>query len=254
MTTSLPAEARVLSELLQRAGEAALARFGRVSADLKSDGSEVTEADRAASELLVEGLAKAFPGMGVVSEEGEAIAGSGGRWYVDPIDGTAAFLERLPTWGPTVCLVEGDELVMGALHLPRVREHWFAMRGRGAYRDGERMPPLRERTLTRRDSICVPSRFHKLPPLGWKGKARCLGSSAIHLAQVAAGGSVATVIPFWEIWDVGAGILLVEEVGGRVQDPQGRPLNPVHDQRPLLAGRPETLTHLSDLLSTLSEL
>jgi myo-inositol-1(or 4)-monophosphatase len=254
MTSVPPAEARVLTELLDRAGAAALERFGRVRADLKADGSEVTEADRVASEILVEGLASAFPGVGVVSEEGEAVAGTGGRWHVDPIDGTAAFLEGLPTWGPTVCLVEDDQLVMGALHLPRVREHWFAMRGRGAFRDGQRMAPLADAPLTRRDSVCVPSRFHNLPPLGWKGKVRCLGSSAIHLAQVASGGSVATVIPFWEIWDVGAGILLVEEVGGRVQDPAGQPLNPATERRPLVAGSALATAHLSELLSTLSEL
>ncbi|TNE86342.1 MAG: inositol monophosphatase [Deltaproteobacteria bacterium] len=254
MLSAPPAEARALAQLLERAGNAALERFGRVTAELKGDGSEVTEADKAASEILVEGLAKLFPGVAVISEEGEAIAGSGGRWYVDPIDGTAAFLERLPTWGPTVCLVDNGALAMGALHLPRVREHWFAGKGRGAWRDERRMAALADAQLTKRHSICVPSRFHNLPPFGWKGKVRCLGSSAIHLAQVAAGGSVATVIPFWELWDVGAGILLIEEVGGRVQDLAGHALDPVAAPKPLMAGSAHALDHLTPLLASLSEL
>ncbi|MCO4747271.1 MAG: inositol monophosphatase [Proteobacteria bacterium] len=247
-------EARLLTTLLEQAGHAALERFGRVKARLKSDGSEVTEADLAASAILVEGLARAFPGCAVISEEGEAVSGSGGTWYVDPIDGTAAFLEGLPTWGPTVTFIEDQELRMGALHLPRVNEHWFAEKGGGAWRDGARLEPLDPGELTRRHSICVPSRFHNLDALPWLGKVRCLGSSAIHLAQVAAGGSVATVIPFWEIWDVGAGVLLIEEAGGSIQDFSGQPLDPVQSPgTPLVAGTTSTLAHLRPLFASLSE-
>lgn len=254
MLTAPTPEARLLAKLLDQAGQAALKRFGRVSAKLKSDGSEVTEADLAASAILVEGLAAAFPGTAVISEEGEEIAGSSGTWYVDPIDGTAAFLEGLPTWGPTVCLANDGELLMGALHIPRVREHWFAARGAGAWRDGERMANLDPGELHRRHSICVPSRVHSLQPLPWFGKVRCLGSSAIHLAQVAAGGSVATVIPFWEIWDVGAGALLIEEVGGAIQDLHGTSLNPIERPgTPLVAGTASTLTTLRPLFDSLSE-
>jgi myo-inositol-1(or 4)-monophosphatase len=247
-------EARLLTTLLEKAGVAALERFGNVTARLKSDGSEVTEADLAASSILVEGLARAFPGCAVISEEGEAIAGSGGTWYVDPIDGTAAFLEGLPTWGPTVTLVADDRLSLGALHLPRVGEHWFAEKGGGAWRDGARLETLDPGALNRRHSICVPSRFHNLDALPWFGKVRCLGSSAIHLAQVAAGGSVATVIPFWEIWDVGAGVLLIEEAGGTIQEFSGQPLDPVQRPgTPLVAGTASTLDHLRPVFASLSE-
>lgn len=247
-------EARVLSNLLESAGRAALQRFGTVEARLKSDGTEVTEADLAASAILVEGLASAFPGCAVVSEEGEEIAGSGATWYVDPIDGTAAFLEGLPTWGPTVCLVADGALNLGALHLPRVHEHWFAEHNGGAWRDGERLPQLDPGPLHRRHSICIPSRFHNLGRMPWIGKVRCLGSSAIHLAQVAAGGSVATVIPFWEIWDVGAGVLLIEEAGGRIADLSGIALDPVQRPgTPLVAGAASTLAELRPLFDRISE-
>ena len=241
--------------MLEQAGQRALEFFRAVKTEYKQDGSEVTAADRACSEMLVEALASVYPNCAVVSEEGEAVAGSGPTWFVDPIDGTAAFLEGLSTWGPALSLVDGDEVLMGAVYLPRIGEHWFAARGAGAWRGEHRLPGLKARPLTRRDSICIGSRFHRVGPLPWKGKVRCLGSSAIHLTQVAAGGSVATVIPFWEIWDVGAGCLMIEEVGGTARDLQGQPFRlSHHGGGPFVAGHPDALDQLHPLLQTLAEI
>ena len=255
MPTAPCNDARVLARILEQAGRRALEFFQTVNTEYKRDGSEVTEADRQCSEIIVEALTRAFPSCAVVSEEGEAVAGSGPTWFVDPIDGTAAFLEGLSTWGPAISLVDGDEVLMGAVYLPRLGEHWFATRGGGAWRGDTRLTMLEPRPLTRRDSICIGSRFHRVGPLPWKGKVRCLGSSAIHLTQVAAGGSVATVIPFWEIWDVGAGCLMVEEVGGMVQDLHGTPLRlSSNGGGPFVAGHTDTLAQLQPLLHTLAEI
>jgi len=158
---------------------------------------------------------------------------------------TIAFLEQLAHWGPTVCLVRGGVLELGALYLPRLGEFWYARRGQGAWRDGVRLHVERVPQIERYHSMCVPSRFHLAMPIAWPGKVRALGSSAVHLAQVACGGSIAAVIPRWSLWDVGCGLLLVEESGGVITDLAAQPLDPFrHPGAPILAGDPIAIRHL----------
>ena len=154
----------------------------------------MTEADQAAEEVIVEGLARAFPGHAIRGEEGAAVEGTEGTWYIDPIDGTSAFLEELAYWGPTICLVRDGRLEVGALWLPRLQEFWYAVRGVGAFRDGKRLRPAPLERVDRNASLYLPSRYHHRAPIPWPGKVRGLGSTAVHLAQVAAGGAALTVV------------------------------------------------------------
>lgn len=238
--------------MLRRAGEAALARFRDATGTRKPDGTDVTDGDKAAQDVLVHALDVAFPDCGIVSEEGARKPArirtdrDPGTWYVDPIDGTGAYLEGLAHWGPTVCLVRDGKLVEGGLWFPRLNEFWYAARGIGAYRDGVRLRPADPGPPARHHGLYLPSRFHRRQPLEWPGKVRALGSSAAHLAQAAGGGGVATLIPRWELWDVGCGILLVEEAGRLVLDGHGQPFDPITmPQRPFVAGAPSALEALT---------
>jgi len=236
--------------LLTRAGQAALDRFLTVAVELKADGSEVTEADRIAQAIIVQGLTTAFPGVGVRSEEGAHISGTNGTWYVDPIDGTAAYLEGLAYWGPTVSLVVDGHLVLGAFRCPMTQETWFAAADRGAWRNQARLPPCEDRPLTPRDVIYVPSRAHQRPAMPWPGKTRALGSTAAHLAHTASGGGVASVVARWQRWDVGCGLLLLQESGGEVVDLTGARYDPLAGAPvPCLAGEPRALERLVEIFS-----
>lgn len=240
-----------LRDILSDAGEIAKRWFRRASPEYKADGTPVTEADRAVEESIVERLAKAFPGESILSEEGCRISGTDGapRWYVDPIDGTGAFLSQLAYWGPTVCRIEAGRLSVGALLVPRLGEYWYAESGGGAWRDGERLgPPDRDGPVLKNDVLFLPSRFHRRQPIPWPGKVRALGSSAAHLALVAAGGGLGAIIPQWALWDVGCGALLVRESGRVIWDLSGRPVDPEQcvEGLPLLAGEPRALRSLTE--------
>ena len=228
----LPAEADVLREILERAGQEALTRFHRGRFELKPDGTEVTAADRAAEARIVEGLSAAFPGTGIRGEEGVHIDGHAGTWHVDPLDGTAAYLEGLAHWGPTLCLVEGGRIRLGAFWTPLTREFWFVAAGHGAWRDGVRLAVEPRATLTRNDTVFVPSRIHRMPAVHWPGKVRALGSSAAHLAHTASGGGVACIMGRWHLWDVGCGALMVEEAGGAIVGLDGVDIHPSTDNGP----------------------
>lgn len=225
---------------MRRGGDAALAGFRRCIPRRKPDGTEVTDADEASEAAIVEVLQRRFPGYGIVGEEGVSIAPRDGfgTFYVDPIDGTSAFLDGLAHWGPTICLVEDGKLRAGGLLLPRMNELWYAERDHGAWRDGERLQPEDPGEPGRHHSLYLPSRYHRAQPIAWPGKVRALGSSAVHLAMVAGGGGLATILPRWKLWDVGCGILLVEQAGRIVTTFDGGPLDPLQmEGRPFLAGK-----------------
>jgi myo-inositol-1(or 4)-monophosphatase len=241
---------QAVEPILRRAGAAALAHFRTAPVEFKPDGTEVTIADRVAEEVIVEGLAQRFPDSGIVGEEGARVGDRGaGTWHVDPIDGTSAFIEGLAEWGPTVCWVRDGRVVFGAFYLPRLGELWWAVRGGGAYVDAngrtDRLRPTDPPAIGPSHALYLPSRFHHYP-VAWPGRVRAFGSSAYHLAQVAYGGggaegagAVATVIPRWALWDVGCGLLLVEEAGRVAVDLSGAAFSAVTDEnRPFVAGAP----------------
>ncbi len=217
-----------LDHLLRRAGRLALPHAGRIRPERKHDGSPVTDADRAVEALLTQELSARFPGDGIHGEEGTRSGSAERTWYLDPIDGTSSFVAGLSTWGPTIALVEAGVPIAGAFHVPTTGQTWFAERAGGAWlgsADGTvRRLQCRPVVGDGNDILFVPSGFHRAGPLDWRGKVRALGCTAAHLAHVASGGGVAAVTVRWEVWDVAAGILLVEEASGVARDPQGHPL------------------------------
>ncbi|HHO50729.1 MAG TPA: hypothetical protein ENK18_07590 [Deltaproteobacteria bacterium] len=239
----------LLEAMLDRAGAVALTHLHAAKAQLKADGTIVTEVDRVIEALLVEELTRAFPDDGIQAEEGSRIdpRSGGATWFIDPIDGTSAFVGGLAYWGPTVCRVCDGVLEVGAFHVPRLGERWYAARGAGAWRDRVRLG-AGPTEISRRSILFAPSRFHRVGVAPWPGKVRALGSSAAHLALVAAGGGLVAVIPRWHLWDVGCGALLIRETGGVIWDPSGVGLDPERctPGLPFLAGSPNALGMLTD--------
>lgn len=121
-----------------RAGELALRhQASGVTAESKLDLSPVTIADRESEQLIAGMLTEAFPGDGLLGEEGGRKESSmGRRWIVDPIDGTRDFLRGLPTWSVLIGLEDGADVVAGVAHFPAQNVTYYASHGGGAYRNG----------------------------------------------------------------------------------------------------------------------
>lgn len=225
-----------LEEIIRRAGALALRSFGRLRAgdvQFKSEVDLVTAADREVEAFLCSELGRAFPGVGFLGEE-TATAGAdpGPRHFlVDPIDGTASFVHGLPHWSVSVALKEHGETVAGLVYAPALGDLYTAERGGGARKNGT---PLAVSAATRLlDALgstgfaCVRARRQ---PDGVPLFARAIyrlrgirryGSAAIDLSLVAEG----KLDLYWELnikpWDIAAGILILEEAGGRVTDYRG---------------------------------
>ncbi len=134
MTPAQLAEIRAFAvEIAEEAGRLTLEYFQRgVSAELKSDNSPVTIADRRSEELLRDRIARRFPAHGVLGEEhGETTGSEPGRWILDPIDGTFSFISGVPLYCVLVGFEWQGEMAAGVIHMPALRETIHAARGQG---------------------------------------------------------------------------------------------------------------------------
>jgi len=205
----------------------------RVEYELKGEFDLVSQADHASESLIVERLRSRYPAHTVVAEEGRGAAGDSPYcWYVDPLDGTTNFVHGFPVFCVSLALARENELLCGIIYDPLHRELFEAERGAGARLNGRRIQVSRVARLN--DSLAAtgfPSRkrhlnvnvhFYYQVAMVSHGVRRA-GSAALDLAYVACG----RLDAFWEFglnpWDMAAGILLVEEAGGRVSDMRGAP-------------------------------
>jgi myo-inositol-1(or 4)-monophosphatase len=220
---------------IARAAGAVVSDFARqgIGFELKGEFDLVTAADRASEKLIVERLTAAFPEHDIVAEEGGGrLTGATYRWYVDPLDGTTNFAHGFPVYNVTLGLEHAGEMVAGVIFDPTRDEMFAAEKGSGAYLNGSRIRVSECRSVE--DSLVAtgfPSRrrhqninvhfYYQLAMLSHG--VRRAGSAAVDLAYVACG----RLDGFWEFglkpWDQAAGILMVEEAGGRTSGMRGEP-------------------------------
>jgi myo-inositol-1(or 4)-monophosphatase len=223
-------------EAVVRAGDAQMAKLGGAHIDKKGIIDLVTDVDVAIERMFRAMIAERFPDHGVLAEELDEPATGSRRhcWIFDPIDGTTNYVHGLPIFCASVALEIDGRIEVGAVYDPSRRELFTAERGGGAYLNGA---PLRvsgaaaliDALLCTGFPYNVHDTLDEIVGLfrAFVGTARAvrrLGSAAIDLCYVAAG----RLDGFWEQrlhpWDVAAGVLLVEEAGGRVTAFDGEPL------------------------------
>ena len=205
----------------------------KVGFELKGKHDLVTEADRASERLIVERLRTHFPSHGIVAEEGGGHESSSEfRWYVDPLDGTTNFAHGFPVFNVTLALEHAGEIVAGVVFDPTRQELFTAEKGGGAYLNNRRIQVSKVQTLedslvatgfpSRQRHLNVNIHFYYQLAMITHGVRRA-GAAAIDLAYVACG----RLDAFWEFglnpWDMAAGLLLIEEAGGRISDMRGAP-------------------------------
>jgi histidinol-phosphatase len=122
-------------ELAELAQEQILPRYLHCAVRIKGDGSEVTEADRAAEAAMRKRILERCPGHSILGEEygPEGVAGARFQWLLDPVDGTASFTIGVPMFGTLVGLVDEGRPVVGVIHLPGIRETVYAAQGHGCW-------------------------------------------------------------------------------------------------------------------------
>jgi myo-inositol-1(or 4)-monophosphatase len=204
----------------------------------------VTEADVASQEAIREVIHKAFPGHDFLSEEDAADRKSQGRdpipqrrsefrWIVDPLDGTVNYVHRLPGFAVSIALQQGPAVILGVILDPFNEDCFIARKGQRPTLNGR---PIKTSGCERLDQSLIAVSFSPNVPRGSIEIARFIeallacqsvrrmGSAALNLAYVAAGRLDAYWATSVSIWDVAAGLLMVEEAGGAFTAMDGSPL------------------------------
>jgi histidinol-phosphatase len=198
-------------------------RASDLRVETKPDLTPVSEADRAAEEAIRGQVAASGRGEGVLGEE-YGDDGSDVRWIVDPIDGTRNFLRGIPIWATLLALERDGRVVCGVASAPALGRRWWAARGEGAWRDGERINVSRVSELAEGAVAATYARdLAAIEPRVWH--ARGLGDFWQHVL-VAEGALDAAVDAQLEVWDYAPLGLIVGEAGGRLTDLDGRPPSP----------------------------
>jgi myo-inositol-1(or 4)-monophosphatase len=142
-----------VQQLIDRVSERQRQDFGHISSDLKADGTLITACDRWSDAAFVQGLAEIAPGEGVLSEEGsKRVPESRAYWVVDPLDGTTNFAAGIPYWAISVARFVDGRPSEVFLDVPALRQRIVALKGRGAFRNGE---ALTAETRLSGNSACV---------------------------------------------------------------------------------------------------
>ena len=249
------------------AGHLIRAQAGRVS-DVREKGKHdlVTEIDEEAQRIILRRLKADFPDYDVLAEEGTDLGAiepisEGYRWIIDPIDGTTNFLHGVPPYAVSIGLQHGADVVVGVVLDVARGELFTAVRGGGLYVDGVRKRVSAAVTL--KDSLLstgFPYRSFGHVDIYLQATRRFMhetqavrrhGAASMNLAYVACG----RFDGFFELglwpWDVAAGLLLVEEGGGRVTDFRDAP-NPVF-ARQLVASNGQIHSAMLDVLESMRD-
>ena len=215
-----------------------------------------SEADERIERLIRDRLAERFPGHGVVGEEMATLTGEPGApvWVIDPIDGTANFVNGLPLFSASIGVMHGGRAVVGALWCSTshaLRTGVYHARAGGPLRFDEERIELKRHAYLRRWLAGEPNPTGHAD-LGWE--IRKLGSAAIECAFVAAGLLRVARFERPNLWDVAGGLALIEAAGGMVVAHDGeawQPLAPIAVEdyaswrRPLILGEREAVEALA---------
>lgn len=226
---SLTKELAVAVWAAKAAGKIIMAKYGKAAVNYKEHMEIVTEADKQAEKKIIAIIKKAFPAHSIIAEEsGKSIQKSKFTWVIDPLDGTGNFTMMLPFFNTSIALMIGNTPVLGVVYSPIQKELFHAIKGKGAFLNGRQIKVSKQDNLLKsRTAFCHGGKTPELIKRSTdryvrlklsQCKVRQLGSAALELAYVAAGRLGAFWMTNINLWDVAAGVLLVQEAGGIVTD------------------------------------
>ena len=235
MTDEMTLLDRILSVATTAANDAATfirTQAGKVEAWEKAPSNLVTEIDEAAQGRIIQILTGALPEYGVMAEEGDASAERPDTgWIVDPIDGTTNFTRGLYPYAVSIAFQREGLVQVGVVHEVSRNDVYIAVRGQGAFWNGTRMqvsqrPRLSDSIVTTGFPVKEPEQVGRYVEVLHRFIVECqgvrrFGAASVDLAHVACGLTDGFFESGINPWDVAAGLLLVEEAGGRVTDLRG---------------------------------
>ena len=214
---SISANLNIMIKAAEKASKILIRDFGEVEklqVSLKGPSDFVTNADKKVEKIIIEELSKSRKKYSIISEEAGEIVKSDTEnvWIIDPIDGTINFLHGVPHFAISIALKSKKEIVAGLIFDPIKNEMFYAEKNGGAYFNNQRIKVSKKKNLEE----CLFATGGKEFKINLN--TRKLGSAALDMAYVAAGRFDGYFQGNLNIWDIAAGIILVEESGGKINE------------------------------------
>lgn len=216
----------------KKAGQYILKNFNKVrDKDIKNKGGFsgfATKVDIEAEKIIKNIIVKKYPKHNILGEEsGKTKKKSDYLWVIDPLDGTHNYLMGNPLFCTAIALTYKNEVILGVIYAPYLKEMYWAEKGKGAFLNGKKIR-ISKKTEIKKSIFYFCHGYQakhvkKALKIYFRLKmkaadVRQLGSGGIETSWVAAGRAEGFVIPGGQPWDIAPGILLVKEAGGRATD------------------------------------
>jgi myo-inositol-1(or 4)-monophosphatase len=216
-TNNLAAELEFVKALAVEAAAVAIARCRHVTPQEKANLSYVTDLDSDLETMIRQRLGARFPDDALTGEEYAAAGGRGPRrWSIDPIDGTGNLVHGLPLWAISIGLIVAGEPTLGVIAVPPLGELFWAVKGSGAWLDGNRLIAHDASEFHSQDNVCVGTNaLRAVDPRSLPGRLRDLGSACCEQTFVAASRLQASILLGEHEHDIAAGVVIAGEAGCR---------------------------------------
>ena len=243
---SISANLNIMIKAAEKASKSVIRDFGEVEklqVSKKGPYDFVTKTDKHVEKILIEELSKTKKNYSFLTEETGVINNKDKEniWIIDPIDGTNNFLHGIPHFAISIALKSKEELVSALIFDPIKDEMFFAEKDKGAFLNNQRLRVSKKNSL----DDCLFASNHeglKFSDLNM----RCSGSAALDLAYVASGRLDGYFQNTINLWDIAAGILLVQEAGGHVNDVDKFDINKINIRASSDAISPKLLQNLEN--------
>lgn len=215
---SISANLNIMIKACEKASKVLIRDFGEVEklqVSLKGPKNFVTNADKKAEEVLVNELSKSRLNLSFLTEESGFIKGQDEKnfWVIDPIDGTTNFLNGVPHFCISLGLVIDGEIKAGVIFDPIKDETFYAEKNSGSFLNNKSIRVSKKKKIE--DCLFAANFRNNLPD---NFTIRNTGSAALDLAYVAAGRYDGSFEKNVHLWDISAGIILVKEAGGMIDE------------------------------------
>ena len=221
---SISANLNIMIKASEKASKGLIRDFGeleQLQVSIKGPSDFVTNADTKAEKIIIDELTKSRKNYSILSEE------SGSKenkdidnvWIIDPIDGTINFLHGVPHFAISIALKSNNEIVSGLIYDPIKDEMFYAEKNNGAYFNNKRIRVSKRKKIE--ECLFASGEIDNeniKQKTNAKLKTRKSGSAALDMAYVASGRYDGYFQKNLNLWDIAAGIIIVKEAGGQVND------------------------------------
>ena len=215
---SISANLNIMIKASEKASKILIKDFGEIEklqVSKKGPNDFVTNSDIKTEQIIIDELKKAKPNYSILSEEKgiENNKDENNTWIIDPIDGTINYLHGIPHFAISIALKSYDQIIAGLIYDPIKDEMFYAEKNNGAYFNNQRIKVSKKNKIE--DCLFVAG-----SKINYDNELliRNSGCAALDMAYVASGRYDGYFQKNINLWDIAAGIIIVEEAGGILND------------------------------------